>query len=233
MCDKAIGSSISDSYLNYDCNQFCWVSTHITYVVPASFCIIAYIPLAILYRTLWQEQNTEINIQSSSIYLVVKNIISVALVIIGKILKDSYPLAHGIVFLIIVFMVFLFIFWVKTPFNFDRANLWLKLFTCCILWNTLVCIFSLGTAINNIALIVLQILGWFCILVIGVIIQSKMPPSLLVTKRGRNISDLFKFAFGLASFQKSNYGLQASNSQIDEIDSEIAVKNSERYMIMK
>ena len=51
----------------------------------------------------------------------------------------------------------------------------------------------------------LQLLGWLSIIISGLLMQKKLPENLLVSIPGRNISDLFKFAFGIQSFHKSIY----------------------------
>jgi hypothetical protein len=54
------------------------------------------------------------------LYLVLKNIAYVALVVLGKTLKNNYSLAHAFVYIILAIFVVLN---VKTPYNYDRATL--------------------------------------------------------------------------------------------------------------
>ena len=138
-CDKAIGADLHEFYLNYDFNQFCWTDSHLSKVIPASFLIMTYIPFAILYRTLWQEGNTQANIRTDSLYLVLKNIAYVALVVLGKTLKNDYSLAHAFVYGGIILAIFV-VLNVKTPYNYDRATLWSKVLVVCVSWNCLICI---------------------------------------------------------------------------------------------
>ena len=203
-CDKAIGADLHESYLNYDCNQFCWTDSHLSKVIPASFLIMTYIPLAILYRTLWQEGNSQVNIRTNSLYLVLKNIAYVALVVLGKTLKNDYSLAHAFVYGGIILAIFV-VLNVKTPYNYDRATLWSKVLVVCVSWNCLICIFSISLESDSLVWLLMQILGWIGILVVGVILQSKLPPSLIVTEKGRNIYNLFRFAFGYEDYKPSQY----------------------------
>ena len=203
-CDYAIGSSLTQSYLNYDCNQSCWISNHIQKVVPAAILIIAYVPLAILHRTLWQENNSELNIRATSIYLVIKNLVYVVLVILEKTIKDSYSLAHGVVFCIIIAGMLGYLI-VRPPFNFDRANLWARILISCVLWNSVICTISGNIYSQSYAWLLLQLMGWLSLIIIGAVLQSRLPPSFVVTLKGRNIVSLFRFAFGLAEYDKSSY----------------------------
>lgn len=215
-CDKATGSSLSSSYLNYDCNQYCWTQNHIGKVIPAAILLIIYVPLAIMYRTLWQEENSELNIRANSLYLIVKNLSYIALVVLNKTIKDKYPLPHGIIFGVIIIGVLLFVM-VKSPFNFDRANLWARVFTVCVLWNTLICTISIAASSQNFVWLILQMVGWLTIIIISIIFQSRLPPSFVITLKGRNINELFRFAFGLAEYAKSSYRKADYENVEDEV----------------
>ena len=208
MCDKSISGKSTDSYLNYDCNTFCWRDSHIVYSFLSSIQFIIYIPLAILYRTIWQEENKVLNIRTNSVYLIIKNLTVVVLVILGKILKDDFELVHGIVFLVVVFLLFVLVLILKNPYNYDRANLWCKIMIVCVLWNTIVCLIGNFVLVEIYAAVILQISGWICIGVFGVFLQSRLPENALVSAKGRSIVELFKFAFGVQSFHKSIYALQ-------------------------
>ena len=51
--------------------------------------------------------------------------------------------------------------------------------------------------------------------------QSKLPPSLIMTLKGKKVGDLFKFAFGLDSFNKSafnNFGVEDNHQLHEEKD---------------
>ena len=205
MCDKSTGSQLTDSYLNYDCNLKCWKPPHSIYVVLACIEIVIYVPIAILYRTLWQNEQSNINIRVDSIYLVVKNMKVVIFVAISKILQKDYPIAHSALFLIIQLSVLVFIVKLRNPFNYDRANLWCKNFVICIIWHTIVCILSQKNVQSRYVLIGLQLGGWFVICVISVFIQSKLPRNLLVSKSGPEIKDLIMFSFGRKSAAESIY----------------------------
>jgi hypothetical protein len=215
MCDKAVSDDYSDSYLNYDCNTYCWRDDHIIYSILACIQIIIYIPVAILYRTIWQDENKSLNIRTNSIYLIFKNIVVVVLVIIGKILKDQYELIHGLIFLAVTLTLFVLVIVLKHPFNYDRANLWCKVMIFFVVWNTSVCLFSNFLISGTLAPVILQLLGWVTIATAGVCFQSRLPENLLVSMKGRSIVDLFKFAFGMQSFNKSVYVV--SNEEVENL----------------
>ncbi|OMJ72361.1 hypothetical protein SteCoe_29228 [Stentor coeruleus] len=204
-CTKAIGSELKDTYLDYDCNIKCWDNFHIALVITACFLIIVYVPLAILYRTLWQEENTNITIRAHSKYLVFKNLFYVSLIILSKIIKTSYQLTYSLVYIIGIIGMFVFIIKIKNPYNFDRANLWTKILMVCVFWNTLLSILCYSLHIWSYVWFILQMIGISSILIWGLIIQSKLPPSMVISKKGKNIVELFRFAFGIEKSQKAVY----------------------------
>jgi hypothetical protein len=204
-CDKAIGSNLTDAYLNYDCNMRCWRNEHLIYVVFACFLIITYIPMAILYRTLWQEDHNGLNIRASSTFLVVKNIVFVIAIVISKIIKESSPLPYSIVFAVIMIGLLMYTFYIKLPFNYDRANYILKIMYICVVWNTIICILSNSIEFISYPWLILQLIGWVIIISIGIFLISKLPQNMIIVKRGRKISELFKFAFGKATYRQSTY----------------------------
>jgi hypothetical protein len=183
----------------------CWRKKHLGFAVPACLLIISYIPMAILYRTLWQEDNTELNIRANSNFLIIKNIAFVSIVVIGKIIKDSYSLPYSIVFGIIMLSLLGYIFYIKLPYNYDRANYIQKIMYVCVVWNTLICILSNSISGLLYPWLILQLVGWMSIISIGLFFMSKLPTNMLVSPHGRNIVDLFKFAFGKAAYRQSTY----------------------------
>ena len=203
-CDNSISNELDQSYLNYDCNLWCWRNSHISRVIPASFLIVIYVPLAILYRTIWQENNTNLNVKANSLYLSIKNIAYVALIVLEKIIKTDYDLVFGIIFILVIIAFFIFIV-LRKPFNFDRANLWSRIMLAIILWNTLICILNMSINAYYIIWLSFQLIGWIIIITVGLFMQSKLSPSLLITLKGKKIGDLFRFAFGLDSFNKSAF----------------------------
>ena len=203
-CDNSISNKLDFSYLNYDCTLWCWRDAHISRVIPASFLIVVYVPLAILYRTIWQEDNTNLNVKANSLYLSIKNIGYVALIVLEKIVKTDYDLAYGIIFILVVTGIFIFTI-LRKPYNFDRANLWSRIMLVIVLWNTLICILDASINANYLFWLSFQLAGWVTIITAGLIMQSKLPPSLIITIKGKNIGDLFRFAFGLDSFNKSAF----------------------------
>jgi ABC-type branched-subunit amino acid transport system substrate-binding protein len=211
MCDKSIGKHLTDSYLNYDCTVRCWKMPHLIYVIVACIEVVSYVPIAILYRTLWQIEQLNINIKIDSLYLVVRNMNVVILVVISKILKEDYPVTHSIIYLMIQISVLLFILALKHPFNYDRANLWCKTMSISVIWNTIVCIISQKSNIKPFILIGVQLGGWFLFFTITVILQSKLTPNLLVSKKGPEIKDLVMFSFGRKSQAESFYVNKSSN----------------------
>ncbi|OMJ93642.1 hypothetical protein SteCoe_3338 [Stentor coeruleus] len=204
-CDKAIGLNLKDTYLNYDCKMMCWGNKHIGYAIPACILIIIYIPMAILYRTLWQEDNKDLNIRANSKFLVVKNLAFVCIIVIGKLIHESYQLIFSIVFEIIILGLFRYIFYIKLPFNYDRANYLLKMMYLCIIWNTFVCILSNSINTISYAWLILQLVGWLIIIPVGLYLMFKLPNNYLIIPHGRDIAVLFKFEAGKAFYRQRTF----------------------------
>lgn len=217
MCDNSTGNDLTDAYLNYDCNMKCWKSSHLIFVAFASILIVSYVPIAIYYRTIWQFEDKLLNIRVNATYLVFKNINVLTLIVIAKVLKEDYALIHSIIFIILQLAIVVFLFFLKNPFNYDRANLWCKTLAICVVWNTFVCILSNSIFKNQVYLVILQMVGWVVILTAAIFIQIRLPNNLLVTKKGIDIKELFKFEFGLKSVHETIYAYR--NRELpDEVD---------------
>ena len=127
------------------------------------------------------------------------------LVIVSKILKDDYQLLYNIIYIVITLALLVQIIIIKHPFNYDRANLWCKVFLVCVIWNSFICLIENLALDLTYALVVLQMGGWTGIFVVGFRVQKKLPENLLVSMKGRSVVDLFRFAFGVQSFRKTIY----------------------------
>jgi hypothetical protein len=53
ICTESVGDEFTDSYLDRDCEQFCWTDDHIYYAIFAVIAFALYVPLAVYSRPLW------------------------------------------------------------------------------------------------------------------------------------------------------------------------------------
>ena len=206
MCDDGIGNEGNEAFLNYDCNFWCWKGSHIFLGFLAGTQIIVYVPLAIVYRTIWQTENQSLNIRTNSNFLVVKNLLLVIFVILAKTIKNDYEIVHSILFISLQAFILIFIVALKGPFNYDRANLMAKVMVICVIWNTLVCIIRMFTQVKLYVLLIIQVCGWAGVFIFGLILVGKvLKQNFLVSKSGASVTDLFKFSFGLKEYTGHKY----------------------------
>ena len=225
-CDKAINNNLTGSFLNYDCNQTCWIGNHIQKVVPALLFLVIYVPVAILYRTLWQENDHELNIRANSTYLIGKTFLYIVLVIFDKTIKTSYAFPHALAFTVIMIALMLYVRF-RPPFNYDRANLWGEIILCCVVWNSIISTISMNVYTHTYTWIILQLTGWVIIVIIGVFMQSRLPPNLIITKKGKSIVGLFRFEFGFRKFDATAYCKENKTSIKNEEEQKESIKNEE------
>jgi hypothetical protein len=197
-CDTSTGSNINQSYLNYDCSQSCWTNTYIIIAIPALILLIFYIPMAIHFQTKWQANEKSANIKTDSMYLFIKYICHVILIIFGKIFLNNYELAHAILYEMIVIGIFIINLSIL-PYNFDRVNLWSKIMIACVIWNGFTSILNICLKFNNFITLI-QILGLALLLICGIVLQFKLPPSLITFQKGKRVYDLMRFGFGVDEY---------------------------------
>ena len=192
-CERAIGDSLKSSFFFYDCSVFCWTDAHLDKVVQSLALLTFYVPISIYYRTRWQEYNSEINFKASSSYLIMKNILLMALLIFEKLVKPRNETLHSLLFIFIILFITLQIF-CKNAFNYDRANLWVKVMMVCVVWNCGTCIVLDFVKFNKFGFLGLQLAGWAIALNIGIYLHSKLPEDYLDIGEDHSITDLFHFA---------------------------------------
>jgi hypothetical protein len=84
LCTESIGDDYTDSFLDRDCEQFCWTDDHIYYAVFAFVAFALYVPLAILTRPLWQFYIHDLHVYTLPRYFMVKSVLQTFLISIDK-----------------------------------------------------------------------------------------------------------------------------------------------------
>ncbi|CAG9319079.1 unnamed protein product [Blepharisma stoltei] len=202
-CDQSIGDNFTESFLSKDCYCFCWKEEHLTYAIISFICLLAYQPLAVLFRPLWQELQLMLHVKALPLYLMVKSIAQIALIVLNKTIKRTNALSHGITFIFIMSLYVWYILVFKA-FNYGRFNLWQALSLIAVIWLAFLSTFILVAHGNTIVYFLLLIIGWIFIGVFGIFVQKKKYPSLLFKKKVRNEYALFRFAF---NFRSSIYSI--------------------------
>jgi hypothetical protein len=197
-CEQSTDDSFKSSFFYFDCSLHCWRGNHLHRVVQAFVLLTFFIPISIYYRTRWQEHKSGINFKASSFYLIMKNILLMTLLIFEKVVKTRNETVHSILFLFIIFIITLQIC-CRSAFNYDRANLWVKVMMVCVLWNTGTVVVFEFVSFNRFIFLGLQLAGWVVALNFGIYFHSKLPEDYLEIGEDASIGDLFKFAISRKS----------------------------------
>lgn len=196
LCDHAIDDSYSSSILDKDCFQMCWTKQHISYAAPCGIFILAYQPLAVYFRPLWQEQLPLLHIKTSPRYLMLKSVYQVTLIVLNKTLKRYSAEAHDIVYLLLIFAYLAFLTKAKA-YNYERLNMWQILGIGSIMWLGVICTIFNYAYQNQTALVIVLFFGWIFIGIFGLLLQRKKYPSMLMKKDPKQIDRMFRWMCGL------------------------------------
>ncbi|CAG9316739.1 unnamed protein product [Blepharisma stoltei] len=196
VCDQSISDDFTDSFLASDCFYFCWKDAHLYYAILSCFALIAYEPLAVFCRPLWQELQPMLHVKTLPLFLMVKTVVQSIFIGLNKTLKRSQDIAHGAVFILLMICYLVFVFKVH-PYNYGRYNWWQGLSLVGVVWLSFwstIAIWMKDQSISYVFLIIL-VVGWIALAIIGFYVQIKKYPSLLFSQKSRDTSMLFKFAF--------------------------------------
>ena len=202
-CQYSEKRNLNIAFLDNDCNFQCWTSTHYAYIIFSVLLVIILSQLAIIYRLDIENSSLNFNIQSNGKFLILKNMASIIMIFHGNNIKARSELAFAIIFLIIMTFIFCLAFkW--SPYNYDRINLWIKVVLACIIWHSIACIVDLSMDLAEITLSVIYFTGWAVLIFLGLSLHLKLPPSLLIFKKGRTIIQMIRLAFRLGYFESLN-----------------------------
>ena len=191
-CNDAIGSSLTDTFLDSDCTVFCYTGMHRLYAILTAICIVLYISLAIYCRHIWESTQFSLNLGTRPLYLSFLSIFQVVIVILNKSLKIFDQSVHGYTVSAII-IGFIAVTVVMKPYNYMRCNVLQVSSLVLALWGVLAS--SIFRSVNNMtAWIISEFVGFVVIIVVGGVIMVKHP-SMLYSKKGKDISTLFLFQF--------------------------------------
>jgi hypothetical protein len=215
LCDQAVGIdpdslTYADSVLSRDCHVQCWQGSHIYYLVGASVALLLYASLAVLFKPIWQDYQSELHIKTSSSLSLVKTTFKVLLVSLSKSLKRQDSLIHGVLYLALVSIFFLFTL-KKGLFNYTRVALWHRLSLVGLFWLSLLGLLS--HRVSSSYWLLATLLGWSAIVVFGVIYMKLRCPSMLMRPKGVDIKQLFRFGFQFGSNHETHMYVSELNSR--------------------
>lgn len=159
-----------------DCYMPCWTSAHNGYIAMAAIAVFLFEPLAVFSRPMWQQSKLGLNLMLKPLFLLFKTCIQILLIAVGKSLQGTTPLAHGIIFTLLMFAYCLVAIRVL-PFNYHRCNLWEIATLLAVLYFSLIATCSQTYRPENIGWFIGLLVGWGLIVLAGVGIQLKKFPS--------------------------------------------------------
>ena len=193
-CAKGVSERLIDSFLDKDCEKFCWRNQHLGYAVACGLGLVLYIPLAVLARARWQEDRVDLHVKTRIEAIVGKAILQVCLVVAASSLKQTV----GIYVHLGALLLYLLCMLLVRQHNYARFNLWEALLTVALLSLLLTAHISqfLTPPLSKYLLLIL--LGEYLLLfTIGLFLQTCIPrfASKLVRQHSKDVRSLFRFAF--------------------------------------
>jgi ABC-type branched-subunit amino acid transport system substrate-binding protein len=170
-------------YVWRDCYTKCWEGEHKKYIIMSSIAIICYEPIAAYSRPLWQESRTGLNLKIKPFFLLLKTCYQILLIAIGKSLQSSSPMAHGVVYTILISIFTVCIYKIQ-PFNYNRCNLWELSSMIAVSYLSFLATLSYAKEPTHIAWFIALVVGWGIIGGVTMIIQKKYMPNLLAAPSG-------------------------------------------------
>jgi ABC-type branched-subunit amino acid transport system substrate-binding protein len=210
ICEEAHGPiqselDYSDSFMFRDCNEDCWGGLHLRYVIAVSIALVLYHPITIITRPLWQELIPDMHLKTRQTFYLQKSLVEVILVGIRRGLRSRSRLVHGGVYIAVIFIHLILCIMCK-PFNYQRLNLWfsLSMFMVIIISTTSLIEDNISGFTGPHAIGLMFGVGGF-LLLLGLLLQFSLFPSLLQDKKHQNLQELFRFGFDLRNIKPPEF----------------------------
>lgn len=210
-CRFTTKTNENESFLDTDCDYKCWTGHHIYIIILTSILIVVYTPIALIFKADWQNESNKLTIKSSEHYSLIKQMISILLLIVQTPLRKKSNLAFALLFIVCLFIILLYTF-KRNAYNYDRANLWNKITLCCAIWNTAVYILSLKLEIQIFWYSIIGIFGWILLIFIGAYLHKRLPPNMLLVKEKNTVKMMLRFAFNMGMFTSNRYRVRRMGS---------------------
>lgn len=172
LCNEAKGPDLTDSYLDKDCNMFCYTGTHIYYVVIGSFCLFFYLCTAIHCRSYWEHAQPCLHFNTKPSYLSILSIFQIAIALVSKIFKSYSQTILGVLLSAIILILILSNLLLK-PYNDVKASVMNLLSLVLAFWSMVLSTIFINIPYNEIWAI-LNLAGVAAFICIAGFILSKM-----------------------------------------------------------
>ena len=192
LCNNAIGTGLTDSYLDADCTVFCYTGKHKLLAVISGISILLYISSVVYCRIIWESTQISLHLSTKTIYLCLLSVFQVVVVILNKTLKEYSQIAHGCTVSALL-TCFIVLTLVMKPYNYPRSNVMQITSLVSALWGIIT-----STVFREIGTITIWVLTEFIGLIVIVIVGASIMmrhPAMLYAKKGKDISTLFLFQF--------------------------------------
>lgn len=211
ICINSSGDDLTDSYLKQDCTTICYKGIHQTVLVLTTIVLLFYIPLAVYFRSLWENEQESLHIQTKTSYLLFLSLYQVIIAILNKVLKIHNQITHGIVCCCLIIIMIIVTIIIK-PYNYMRATI-----SQCISLVASFCAVLTATIFRNLAniniWILVEVFLIIFVLIAGILIMKRFP-QMLISEKGIDISTLFLFQFckNYKKYIKDPKSLKLSNN---------------------
>lgn len=195
-CTQAVGSAeISQTFLQEDCYQRCWRSTHVGFVVFGVVLMEGYVALAVAFMPAWQNMKASLHIFAYPVYYLMAAVYQLLIIAVNSIAPSVPQPAHSVLFLLLTAVFFLGTL-VKRPYGYSRANLWHSVSLLCVFWLELLALISAYVSgLPSLVWAGSWLLGVLLVCAAALLVQWLWLPALLYSKPGIRVVDLFRFMF--------------------------------------
>jgi hypothetical protein len=182
VCDHQAQDS---TFIWRDCYFKCWDDQHYSYVAMSTIAIACFEPIAVFSRPLWQVAKTGLNLMAKPYFLLFKTCVQILLIAVGKSLQGTSPVAHGVVFSVLMLAFTIITFKIK-PFNYHRCNLWEVSSLIAVFYMSFLATLSHAANPEHLAWFIVLMIGWGVTAVGTFLIQRFKCPNLLINPSEAN-----------------------------------------------
>ena len=191
-CTQGIDDDLTKSFLQDDCDTFCWKSSHLISAAISLTLSTLYIFFTIFSRPYWELTMPDLNLKTNPKYLNLLTCIQFFSVLLSKSLRPVNPLIHGYVLSSLIFLLIIITYLIK-PYNYARINI-IQISSLCIsFWAILAA--SLFQEYSGLFISNMVLVSGVIIIAIFTLALVKRCPDLIYSSPSLNIAELFLFQF--------------------------------------
>jgi Receptor family ligand binding region len=197
ICKKSIGDLLTDSFLEFDCTNFCYKNGHLIYSILGSIAITLFLTVSIYSKYLWELTQNSLNLRTNPKYICLFSILQVVLVCASKVFNNINQSLNGYVICSIIGIVILVTYQLE-PYNDERMKILQLLSLACSLFGVLISTLFLSFPFPHLFLWI-KIGGLLIIIIIGVLIALKLETCVYLEKDKDISVILYNFFKGLTT----------------------------------